>query len=159
MPAVPLTEDLTRILAERECARLITEYARRVDFGEASGIADLFTLDGVWESEGLRMEGQEAIRAGFARREGVTRRVSRHVCTNVAIDMLSDDEAHGRCYLINYRYDRREGDDPALPAPAGLPKFVGEYHDRFVRTVAGWRFAHRRCTVAFVRSPTRVSTG
>ena len=110
---------LARLLIERACERLIVDYARFVDFGEASRIAELFTEDGVWESEGLRMEGRSAIREGFARREGVRRRVSRHACTNVAVDVISADEARGLCYLINYRFDRREGDDPAAPAPAG----------------------------------------
>jgi SnoaL-like domain len=146
---------LARLLIERACERLIVDYARFVDFGEASRIAELFTEDGVWESEGLRMEGRSAIREGFARREGVRRRVSRHACTNVAVDVISADEARGLCYLINYRFDRREGDDPAAPAPAGAPKYVGEYHDRFVRAAEGWRFAHRICTLGFVRPPSR----
>jgi hypothetical protein len=146
---------LARLLIERACERLIVDYARFVDFGEASRIAELFTEDGVWESEGLRMEGRSAIREGFARREGVRRRVSRHVCTNVAVDVVSADEARGLCYLVNYRFDRREGDDPAAPVPAGAPKYVGEYHDRFVRSAEGWRFAHRSCTLGFVRPPSR----
>lgn len=148
-------DDLARLLIERACERLVTDYARFVDFGEASRIADLFTADGVWETEGVRMDGRDAIRAGFGRREQVTRRVSRHVCTNVAIDVLSGDEARGLAYLVNFRFDRREGDDPAMPAPAGHPKYVGEYHDRFVRTPDGWRFAQRRCTLGFVRLPSR----
>jgi hypothetical protein len=148
-------EDLARLLIEHACGRLITDYARFVDFGEAARIADLFTADGVWEGDGLRMEGRDAIRAGFARRQGVTRRVSRHVCTNVTIDVVGADEAHGLCYLINYRFDRSAGDDPTAPAPAGHPKFVGEYRDRFVRTPEGWRFAHRACTLTFVRPPSR----
>jgi len=148
-------DDLERLLIERRCERLVFDYAAFVDFGEASRIADLFALDGVWEGEGIRMEGRDAIRNGFSRRQGVTRRVSRHVCTNVRIDVLGDDEARGVSYLINYRFDRREGDDPALPAPAGHPKFVGEYRDRFVRTPEGWRFAHRDCRLAFIRAPSR----
>jgi hypothetical protein len=148
-------DDVGRMLIERSCERLVFDYAAFVDFGEASRIADLFTVDGVWEGEGLRMEGQDAIRSGFSRRQGVTRRVSRHVCTNVAIDVLTDDEARGLSYLINYRFDRREGDDPSLPVPAGHPKFVGEYRDRFVRTPAGWRITHRDCHLAFVRPPSR----
>lgn len=148
-------DDLARLLIERHCERLIADYARCVDFGEAARIADLFTVDGVWEAGDVRMDGRDAIRAGFSRREGVTRRVSRHVCTNVAVDVVSDDEARGLCYLINYRHDRWDGEDPGAPSPAGHPKFVGEYHDRFRRTPEGWRFFHRRCTLGFMRPPSR----
>jgi hypothetical protein len=148
-------DDLARLLIERACERLVVDYARFVDFGEASHIADLFTADGVWESGDLRMVGRDAIRAGFARREAVARRVSRHVCTNVAVDVIGADDARGLSYLINYRHDRRDGEDAAAPAPSGHPKFVGEYHDRFVRTPDGWRFAHRICGLTFVRAPSR----
>jgi len=144
-------DPLARLLAERACERLVVDYTHLVDFGEAARIADLFTDDGVWEGPGLVMSGRAEILAGFGRRQEVTRRVSRHVCTNVAIDVISGDEAVGRAYLVNFRHDRRAGDDPAAPAPAGLPKYVGEYHDRFVRTADGWRFAIRRFDVQFLR--------
>jgi ketosteroid isomerase-like protein len=57
-----------RLLAERACERLITDYTRFVDFGEASRIADLFTADGIWEADGVQMVGRDAIRAGFSAR-------------------------------------------------------------------------------------------
>ena len=142
---------LTRLLDERACERLVIDYTHLVDFGEAARIADLFTEDGVWEAEGVRMEGRDAIRAGFGARQGVTRRTSRHVCTNLAITLAGPDDATGVSYLVNYRHDSASG-VAELPAPAGLPKFVGEYFDRFVRTPDGWRIAHRRCTLAFVRA-------
>lgn len=144
-------DDLNALLIERACTKLMTDYTRFVDFGEAERIAELFTSDGVWEGPGVVMDGQENIRASFARRAGVTRRASRHVITNIAIDVVDEDLALGLSYLVNFRHDN---DGAALvPAPAGLPKFVGEYHDRFVRTAAGWRFEHRRFDVAFLRSP------
>ncbi len=142
-------DDLERLLAERACERLIVEYCRLVDFGEAAGIAELFTEDGVWESADLVMDGKAQILAGFSRRQGVTRRLSRHLCTNVAVDVTSSEEATSLCYLVNYRHDQ-EGPRTG-PAPVELPKFVGEYHDRFVRTAEGWRFAHRRADLGFVR--------
>ena len=95
------------------------------------------------------MVGQDAIRAGFSRREAVTRRQSRHICTNVLID-VDGDQANGLCYLVNFRHDSLTGTAES-PAPSGIPKFVGEYHDEFVRTEDGWRFATRRFELAFLR--------
>lgn len=143
-------DPVARLLAERACERLMTDYTRFVDFGEAARIADLFTADGIWEADGVQMVGRDAIRAGFSARQGVERRTSRHVCTNIAVDILTPDEATALSYLVNYRHDSRSG-AAERPAPVDHPKFVGEYHDRFVRTDAGWRFAHRRCDLAFVR--------
>lgn len=154
-------DDLERLLAERACERLIVDYCRYVDFGEASRIADLFTEDGTWAGPDVRMVGRDDIRAGFLRREGVTRRVSRHVCTNVGIDVVAEDEAVGLCYLVNFRHDRRDGEgagrpDDGGPVPSDVPKYVGEYRDRFRRTAEGWRFAERHFELAFVR-PSRAS--
>lgn len=141
-----------RLLAERACERLMVDYARFVDFGEARKVASLFTEDGWWEAEGgLRMAGRAEILAGFGRREGVTRRQSRHVCTNLWVDVHGADESIGGCYLVNYRHDSRTG-AAEKPAPMDLPKFVGEYLDRYVRTPEGWRIASRLCSMAFVRA-------
>jgi uncharacterized protein (TIGR02246 family) len=140
-----------RLLDERACERLVIDYTHFVDLGEAARIADLFTDDGVWEADGVRMDGRDAIRAGFGARQRVTRRTSRHVCTNLAVTLTGPDEATGLSYLVNYRHDSKTG-TAELPAPVGHPKFVGEYHDRFVRTADGWRIAHRRCTLSFVRA-------
>lgn len=143
-------DDIQRMLIERECERLINQYCLFVDFGEASRIAELFTEDGWWENESIRMEGREGIRRNFSQRQGVTRRTSRHLCTNVLIDVVDEDHATGVCYLINYRYDSRTG-EAEYPAPSDAPKFVGEYRDTFVRTPEGWRFATRHCDITFLR--------
>ena len=142
-------DDLQRLLDERSCERLIVEYTHLVDFGNAPGIAELFTRDGVWRTDTFAMEGQDEIRAGFERRQGVTRRQSRHVCTNVQV-RVDGDRATGLCYLVNYRHDSETG-VAEMPAPADVPKYVGEYHDTFVRTDDGWRFEDRYCTTALLR--------
>jgi ketosteroid isomerase-like protein len=149
-------DDLARLVAERACERLLTEYARRVDFGTASTLADLFTDDGVWEAEGLVLDGREAIRAHFLKREGVVRRVSRHLITNVAVDLEGDEAARSLCYFANLRVDRPEG-DLSLPVAAGLPKYTGEYHTTFRREGPDggtWRMVHHRVEVTFLRPPT-----
>ncbi|MCP5026345.1 MAG: nuclear transport factor 2 family protein [Actinomycetia bacterium] len=154
MTGDPAAGELARLLDERACERLINEYCQLVDHGDAPGIAELFTADGVWRSsEGLLMEGQDGIRAGFTRRQGVTRRQSRHLCMNVIIDVEGDD-ATGRCYLVNYRHDSETG-EAEHPAPADIPKYVGEYLDRFVRTPDGWRLAERVFDMVFLRPSRR----
>ena len=144
-------DDLQRITAERACERLIVDYCRLVDFGRAGEIADLFTEDGRWEGTELVLDGREEIRAWFTRRAGLTRRVSRHLCVNVGVDLLSEDEARSECLLVNYRHDRQEG-DMTMPVPVEVPKYVGELRDEFRRTPDGWRFASRRVDVAFARA-------
>jgi hypothetical protein len=149
-------DELARLLAERECERLIFRYCRLVDFGQAAQIADLFCEDGEWIGVDLHLRGRDEIRTWFTEREQLTRRVSRHLCVNVAIDVVATDAAQSLCYMVNYRHDSRDT-EPELPVALEVPKFVGELHDRFRRTDDGWRFASRRVEVSFVRR--RAQTG
>ena len=115
-------------------------------------MAELFTDDGVWEgADGRSMRGIDEIRAAFSQRQTMTRRASRHAITNVTIDVSTDTKATALCYLVNYRHDGAD-DVVSLPAPARLPKFVGEYHDQLVRTSSGWRIRHRRFELMFLRA-------
>ena len=143
-------DELARLLAERECERLIVRYCTLVDFGNAAQIADLFCEDAEWRGVDLHLRGHDQIRSWFTEREQLTRRVSRHICTNVAVDLVSEDEAASLCYMVNYRHDSRDA-EPQLPVTLEVPKFVGELHDRFRRTADGWRFQSRTVEVSFVR--------
>lgn len=144
-------DPLGRLLDERACERLMIDYAWAVDSGNASAIADLFTDDGVWEgADGNKMDGREQILAAFKGRERLTRRASRHVITNQAVDLADGDTATGRAYLINYRHDNRDG-EALVPAPGGPPKFVGEYFLHYLRTPAGWRIHRLRFALTFLR--------
>jgi len=149
---MPETSDMFEIMvAERSCERLVYRYAWLVDSGEAVGIADLFTLDGVWAAgDGEPMRNREGIRAGFAARQAIVRRQSRHVMTNVLIDVHSADEASGRAYLVNYRHDSDSG-VAERPAPSDAPKYVGEYHLTFRRVDGEWLFATLDLDLAFIR--------
>lgn len=143
--------EVERLLAERACERLLYDYCRCVDFGNASKMADLFVEDGVWEADDLVLAGRDAIHAHFLKREKVVRRVSRHLCTNVQIDVLDEDHAEGLSYFTNLRHDRAEG-DLSLPVPIEVPKYTGEYRMTFVRTAEGWRFKLQHVDVAFLRT-------
>jgi len=147
--------ELDRVLVERACERLIYQYCRLVDFGEAAAVADLFTEDGRWQGTELLLQGREEIRAWFVKREAISRRVSRHVFTNVLVDAISETEAKSLSYMINFRHDRAEGDE-TMPVPAEEPKWVAEVEDTFRRTPdEGWRFSSRHVKPAFIRQRKR----
>jgi ketosteroid isomerase-like protein len=137
--------------AERACERLMYRYAQYVDFGQAARIAELFAENGAWlGADGNGMRGRQAIHDGFAQRAALTRRQSRHVITNVLIDLASSDSATGIAYLVNYRHDAAS-EHAERPAPAGLPKFVGEYHLTFTRVERVWLIDTLRFELAFLR--------
>ena len=138
-----------RIAIERECQRLVTAYCHYVDHGEAAKIAELFTDDGQWLSPDIKMIGREKLEKGFGVRQANTARMSRHVCNNLLINVIDEDNAEGVVYLTLYRYDG-EVDRKFSPMDE-QPAMVGEYRDKFVRTDEGWRFSKRVIDISFIR--------
>ena len=98
-------DDLQKLLIERACLRLATEYCHLVDHGEAARCAELFAEDGVWVAGGATTTGREAILKSFRRRQDRSERQSRHVCCNQLIDIQDEDHASGVVYL-RYRVAR-----------------------------------------------------
>ena len=138
---------LERIAAERECARLTYRYCEAVDLGHASQLADVFAEDGVFEAGGLHLVGREEIRRVFTEREQVRELRTRHVCTNLHVEVLDAASATGVVYLTLYR--RRGSEDWSVTVPNTAPSLVGSYHDRYARTSDGWLITHRRQQVVF----------
>src|SRR5262249_44389549 len=141
-------DDIKRMLIERACERLVTEYCHFVDHGEAAKIADQFTDDGVWASGAVMRNGRAEIAAAFAKRQDNPARISRHVCCNLLVNVIDEDNATGVVYLTLYRQDGEVG---RRSAPSDVPDIVGEYRDVFVRTRGGWRFKRRDLVASFVR--------
>ena len=139
---------LERIATERDCERLTYRYCEAVDLGHASRLADVFAEDGVFDAGGLYLVGREEIRRVFIEREQVRELRTRHVCTNVHVDVLDTVSATRVVYLTLYR--RRGAEDWSVPVPTTSPALVGSYHDRYVRTGEGWRIARRQQDVVFV---------
>ncbi len=135
-------------LIEHYCARLATTYCHLVDHGQAALAADLFSDDGVWRFGGIVWNGRSAIAAGLKARQDNTGRMSRHVCTNLLVDVIGATKATGVVYLTLYRHDGPAG---RAESPMDLPTFVGEYRDEFVLTDQGWRISHRELHVSFRR--------
>ena len=133
---------------ERACERLSIAYAHHVDFKDYDAYVELFADDCRLDL-GTVIEGKAAIRAWLAQRPERLR--SRHVFTNILIEVVDADHARGITYLTLYRHigDESLSNDPIdFAGPAG----VGHYEDEFVRTAAGWRFASRRVHIAFRRA-------
>lgn len=137
-------DPLSRLLAERDCQRLIIELVRRLDLGVSGSAADLFTTDGLWEwpRGSRRIQGREQLRAYFGSRPAD--RKSRRLCTNVLVHVESPTRAQATSYLVTYRVD---GWSDMVPAPA--PTSVGHYEDHFVRIDGVWLLARRMLELPF----------
>lgn len=121
---------------EWECARLINLYALFNDEARWDEVAALYAPDGVMTrptAPDQPIVGRDAILAAFRARAP---RTTRHVCSNIVIDVESATSARGRSAML-------------LFTSADKPPLVGGFEDRFALTGDGWRFAERRGTLTF----------
>ena len=139
----------TRQQIEHDCARIAYRFTHIIDRGNASEVAQLFTEQGVFEVPGASMNGREAIRQQFKGREG-SHKLSRHVCTNMVIDVIDEDHAEGLCYMTLYKYEPGHAIDG--PAPLNGPAYVGNYLDQYLRVEGEWKFSQRTAQVIFLQT-------
>jgi hypothetical protein len=129
-------EDAERRAIEHECARLVALYANLNDEARWDEVAALYAEDGVMyrpTAPDQGVVGREAILAAFKARPP---RTTRHVCSNVVIDVDGPATARGTSAML-------------LFTAADAPPLVGSFHDRFCLTAEGWRFAERRGSLIF----------
>jgi SnoaL-like domain len=81
---------------------------------------------------------------------------SRHVLTNILIDVVNADHARGVTYLSLYRHISDVPD--GQPIDRTIPAAIGQYDDEFVRGENGFRISRRVLTLAF-RDPSAFPTG
>ena len=140
-------DDAERRIIRQDCEALSIAYARAVDFRDYDEFSNLFLEEGTLEA-GVRLQGRAAITASLKRRPDGLR--SRHVLTNIFINVINRDEANGISYLTLYRHVGAESARSGAIAFDG-PFGVGHYQDLFVRTLDGWRFKSRVLHMAFRR--------
>jgi hypothetical protein len=138
------TSDVIQI--ERDCERLIVESARFNDLREWAALAGLYTPTGVVvRPNGQRLEGREAIESAYA--AGSPDRVTRHLCTNVRVDVDGPNAAHATTTVLIVAGTRSDDPDVTFGIVPNEHHTVGEFADRFERTDEGWRIAERRATL------------
>jgi hypothetical protein len=131
-----------RRAAEQACRDLVTALVHFADHGLAERAADLFAIDATWVRSGTAYTGRAEILRSFAAKAPC---VIRHLTTCTLVELVDDCNATGVSYYLAYRHAGTSLD----PLPLDRPVAMGEWHDHFVRTEAGWRFAHRRALRVF----------
>ena len=115
-------------MIERECERLVLDFAYFSDHREYESLGALFTEQGIMiRPSGVRLEGRDAIVAAY--RATPADRITRHICSNIRITVESADRARGTTYATVY-------------SNSTTPR-IGEFDDEFLRTPDGWRIAAR----------------
>lgn len=140
-------KDVDELLIERACARLVVESAASNDRRDWPALARLYTADGVVvRPNGQRLEGRAEIEAAYA--AGPVQRVTRHLCTNILVDVDGPDDAHATTAVLIISGTRTDDPDVASGIVPSERHVVGEFADRFRRTEEGWRIAERHASVS-----------
>lgn len=134
-----------RLKIQQECRDLVTKLNHYNDHRRSEEAAALFAEDGAWIRRGRPIRGKAELLASFQR--GGTR-VNRHVGAATLITVQDEDHAEGVTYYLALHHDPGTG-DAKLPLPFEPPTTMGEWHDKFVRTPQGWRFAERSTVRVF----------
>ncbi len=89
--------------------------------------------------------GRADIQSAFEARP--SKRITRHLCTNIVITALSSTEASGKLYALVFTGD---ADNPGdLGVIADERQLVGEFQDDYVCTDEGWRIANHSGRIIF----------
>jgi len=112
--------------------QLYAAYNMAADRGDGKAFGGCFAADGVFDMGTMRAKGFDAL-AEFAAGIPASAPGCRHIATNVLVEG-EGDLANGQAYLMLL-------DTHASPTVIVM---TGQYHDRLVRSVDGWRFSERR---------------
>jgi hypothetical protein len=128
---------------ELACSKLCNQFAVFNDAGKHEDLVALFTEDGRYarptDPENF-VSGHPAILAAFKARP--RDKITRHLITNIVVNVTGAKTAQGLCYVTLFN------GSTANPAEkfgfkANAAVLIGEYHDQFVLTEAGWKFSQR----------------
>jgi hypothetical protein len=137
---------LERIEIERACERIVYEYSRALDLGDMSAAADFFAENGSMArpmAPDQVIQGRETIRASLLTRPKTL--LTKHLATNVMIDVENRDTARGLSYLT--MISTTPPADAKPPCLSQGPVYFGEFKDRFIRENGVWRFLERRGSI------------
>jgi hypothetical protein len=135
-----------RIEIERACERLVYVYSRALDLGDMSAAADCFAVNGSMARPMMPdavIQGRETIRASLLTRPKTL--LTKHLATNVMVDVESRDAASGLSYLT--MISTTPPADAKPPFVSHGPIYFGEFKDRFVRENGEWKFLERRGSI------------
>jgi hypothetical protein len=130
---------LSELNAERECSKLCANYSKAIDQRDIKLFQALFApeINVVLGSD--HYETREAFLEAIRKRPA--ERVSAHVCTNIIIDVIDENNASGICYLMLFRSDCEA--EIKSHAENLSPRMIGIYFDKFQKLENKWKFRER----------------
>lgn len=134
---------------EQACAALLNRFSVLNDAGRHEEMVQLFTEDARFARPTAPDDyilGRDNILASFQARP--KDRASRHLFTNIVIDVVDESTAKGQCYATLYT---GSPDNPAekLGLQANTSQFIGDLFAEFRLTEAGWKISAQTGNIIF----------
>ncbi|GGE50086.1 hypothetical protein GCM10011360_41380 [Primorskyibacter flagellatus] len=136
--------------AQIEISNQIKRFYMALDERDADALAAVIAPDGCWRRAGVDHIGPDAMRALIAER--APDRHSRHVLSNIVVDVLDERTATVRLYNTAFVHTGATGERGA--APMDLPSSIGILEGKFVHTGGAWLLKDLRSKPAFKRGIT-----
>ena len=140
----PRVSDLHTVVDRCEIEALRGEFADAIMMREYDRFASLFAEDGVWRIPYINVElvSRQEIRGAIERMQGLWDYFIQ--TTHPGMIELSGDTARGRAYILEFGRMRNGNSELNYSL----------YHDRYLRTPNGWKFAKRVYDVRYLdRTP------
>jgi SnoaL-like domain len=135
--------------ARQACEALAIEYAEIVDSQEYERLREIFAEDAALIRPSTAQEtvrGVDNIIASFTSRP--RNRLTYHIMSNIRVRLETPEAAAGTCRVLLFTSDASEA-QTAEGRKVSPKQLMGTYHDRYVRTKDGWRFAERRGGISY----------
>ena len=116
--------------------RVLARYCHTIDDGAFDEFGGLWADDAEFVLRGTVTRSRDAIRDAIEAMQPPERR-GRHLTMNAVVDVDGDAAR----VVSDFLFFGRDPDTPA-DGPAAL-RYIGRYHDKFVRTDVGWQFRRR----------------
>lgn len=148
-----MNNNLQQLLSRQACIDLVVRAAAYADAGDAQRFAQLFAEDAVLKRpNGEPLEGRSAIAAAYQKRP--TGRMTRHLLTNILVEMHGADTASAHSQVLLWSCDDSEPVTVHGRKAHGR-QLLGEFNDHFCSTADGhWLIARREARfVMFCGNP------
>lgn len=136
--------------AKLACRDVVEQSVQRVDDGQAQAFAELFFDDAVLvRPNGAVIEGRQAIHRAYAERPAD--RLTRHLLTNVVVELRPGGQAVARSYVLLWTGCAAAPESP-WGRPADARQLVGEFLDQLAQAPDGqWRIRRREARFTLYR--------
>ena len=143
-----MTETET-LLIEQACTRVVTRFSNYNDQRDFDALSSLFTEDGAFArptDPDNYITGRDNILTAFKARPND--RITRHLITNIVIDVIDAHRALGTCYATLFMATA-DAEPAMFGVKASASQLIGEFDMDFQLTGDGWKIARQSGRIIF----------